>query len=439
MRRPERPSAGDIYAGAHIHAAADVHTVAYAYSRAHIHSSTDCNTRTHSNTNSDRHAYAGAYSDTNRYPHTNTYGHAYAGAYSDTNRYPTPIPTATHTPEPTATPTDTPTPVPELTAVMPATATATPVPDGRFGFLSRPVQDGLEIYWVVSGGPMDLAGIKLGDILLEVDGRSLSGFDSEQESYDAIPDGATGTSVTFLVRRAAGGQTETIEVTRAAIPDSEYPDPGSIEAPVPTGVEYRNDFLALFDVGSEFEENGQRIKVISIDQPAGRTEWEVGAQVFEIQVQRNWAVQVVSVVPNATDMILAASRNERSTPTPPEPGKQYFMATIRAEHIGVGGGSSDTLTWEDLDAVGDATHVVYEADCGDQDTTIPDALPEVEVIRGGVVEGAVCWEIDSRDAPTLKMRFDGQVSFTIEVVNILIPQRRATERTIWYELSPSSL
>ena len=312
------------------------------------------------------------------------------------------------------------------------------------------------IYRVLSGGPMDLAGIKPGDILLEVDGRSLSGVESTEESPDAIPEGPTGTSppcatvstplgeirdaipegpagtsATFLVRRVNSGQTDTIEVTRDSIPDSGYPGGGSIEAPVPTGLIHGYDLLREWEVGFEFGGNGQRIKVISVNCHTGQIELEAGALVLEMQVQRIWAVEVVSVVPNATDMILATSRNERSTPTPPEPGKQYFMATIRAEHIGVGGGSSDTLTWEDLDAVGDATHVVYEAGCGDQDTTIPNTLPEVEVIRGGVVEGTVCWEIDARDAPTLKMRFDGQISY---VVNNLFPQRT----TVWYELSPSS-
>lgn len=299
----------------------------------------------------------------------------------------TPIPTDTPTPVPSVAPTPPPTPAPEPTATPTATETPTPVPDGRFGFGSRPVRDGLEIYWVVSGGPMDLAGIKLGDILLEIDGRSLSGLASTQEPSEVIPEGPAGTSATFLVRRAAGGQTETIEVTRAAIPDSEVTFFGSIGAPVPTGIEYR------LDLNPE-----------------------------EYDVRSNWAVQVLSVVPNATEMVLRASTSEWHTPTPPEQGTQYFMATIRAEYIGTG---SDSLNTWDLDAIGDATKTFYDAGCGY--LTIPNALPEVEVIRGGVVEGAVCWRIDSQDAPTLKMRFDSQVGAA-----------GYASLTVWYELSPSS-
>ena len=239
---------------------------------------------------------------------------------------------------------------------------------------------------------MDLAGINPGDILLAVDGRRLSGFDSEENAYEAIPEGLAGTSITFLVWRAVDGQTETIEITRAVLP--EYPLFGSIEAPVPTGIEYRLD----------------------LDQE-------------EYDVRRNWAVRVVSVVPNATDMILAALTSEWGiwgTPTPPEQGRQYFLATIRAEYLGP---ESDRLSRWELDVIGDATKTFYDAKCGDYPTisnTLPRALPIEEVIRGGVVEGAVCWEIDSQDAPTLKIRFESQV--WAEYASL----------TVWYELSPSS-
>lgn len=306
----------------------------------------------------------------------------------------TPLPTYTEEP------TDTSTPQP--------TDASTPAPSGYFGLDDLPLQDGWVVLDVFKGGPMDLAGIKPGDVLLEVDGRRLrlSEFDTAVEADQAIPEGPAGTSATFLVRRASSGQTETIEVTRAAL---EYNPIRRIESPVPPGIEYP-PLLAQSSIES------------------------IGGG----EVQRGWALRVVSVVPNATDLILAASRSEGRTPTPPEEGKQYFTATISAKYIGAG---SDALTMRDLDAAGDATNIVYEAGCGDRyfnPTTIPNALPantldQVEVLPGGTIEGVVCWEIDSRDAPTLKMRFDNQ--FLIVWGSALSGQ--AYYFPVWYDLSPS--
>ncbi len=101
------------------------------------------------------------------------------------------------------------------------------------------------------------------------------------------------------------------------------------------------------------------------------------------------------------------------------------MATVKAKYIGTG---SDTLYDWDLEAAGDSTKVVYEAGCGDYSLTIPDELPSTEVLTGGVIEGNVCWEIDSRDAPTLKMR-------TTESIVI---EGESYTLDLWYDLSTSS-
>ena len=155
--------------------------------------------------------------------------------------------------------------------------------------------------------------------------------------------------------------------------------------------------------------------------PAGVAGWLV--PVRRNEATGNWIVKVVSVVPNATDTILSAS-NEYATP--PGEGMQYFMATIHAEYIGVG---SDTLrpNWY-FNALGDATKVFYETGCGNYSTTTPDALPVVEVIPGAMLNGNICWEIDSRDAPTLKMRFERNIQY----------QGEDYLQTVWYDLSPSS-
>lgn len=245
---------------------------------------------------------------------------------------------------------------------------------------------------------MDLAGIEPGDILLEVDGRELS--------LGSVAEGPAGTSASFLIRGAGSDRTETIKITRVAL---EYTPLGrSTEAPVPVGVEY-----PPLSAQSSIESTGG------------------------VEVRRGWAVQVVSVVPNATDMLLARWRSEGLTPDPPEEGKQYFMATIRGKYIGEG---SDGLDTGDFDAGGDATKRVYEAGCGDRfTTTIPNAFPsrfgEVEVLPGGVIEGAICWEIDSRDAPALKMRLDEQ--FYIARGGLGTPEiYYRHSHTVWYELSP---
>ena len=294
---------------------------------------------------------------------------------------------------------------PTNTSTPQPTDASTPAPSGYFGLDDLPLQDGWVVLDVFKGGPMDLARIKPGDVLLEVDGRRLrlSEFDTAVEADQAIPEGPAGTSATFLVRRASSGQTETIEVTRAAL---EYNPIRRIESPVPPGIEYP-PLLAQSSIES------------------------IGGG----EVQRGWALRVVSVVPNATDMLLQAWRTEGEMHTPPEEGKQYFMATIRAKHIGTG---SDGLATWDLDAAGDATNRIYEAGCGDSPTTtIPNSLPgifdSVEVLRGGVVEGAVCWEIDSRDAPTLKMRFNYQ--FRVTWGALLSGQ--SYHSPVWYELSPA--
>ena len=323
--------------------------------------------------------------------------HTPAATYTPLPTY-TPVPTATHTPSPSPTP-------------QPTDAT-TPAPAGTLGFESLHLRDGEVILEVRKDGPMDLAGIEPGDVLLEVNGRSLrlSEFNTATEAFEAIPEGPAGTSATFLVRRASSGQTETIEVTRDAR-DLEYtPLLRRIDSPVPIGTEY------------------PPLSAQSSIESIGRGE-----------VRRGWALRVVSVVPNATDLILAASRSEGRTPTPPEEGKQYFTATISAKYIGAGSGA---LTMRDLDAAGDATNIVYEGGCGNpfiNPTTIPNALPanildqEVEVLPGGTIEGVVCWEIDSLDAPTLKMRFDYQ--FRIVWGSALSGQ--AYYFPVWYDLSPS--
>ena len=337
--------------------------------------------------------------------------HTPAATYTPLAPLPTYTPAATYTPLPTYTPVPTATHTPSPSPTPQPTDATTPAPAGTLGFESLHIRDGEVILEVRKDGPMDLAGIEPGDVLLEVNGRSLrlSEFDTATEAFEAIPRGPAGTSATFLVRRASNGQTETIEVTRDAR-DLEYtPLLRRIDSPVPIGMEY------------------PPLSAQSSIESIGRGE-----------VRRGWSLRVVSVVPNATDLILAASRSEGRTPTPPEEGKQYFTATISAKYIGAG---SNALTMRDLDAAGDATNIVYEAGCGDRyfnPTTIPNALPantldQVEVLPGGTIEGVVCWEIDSRDAPTLKMRFDYQ--FRIVWGSALSGQ--AYYFPVWYDLSPS--
>ncbi len=111
-----------------------------------------------------------------------------------------------------------------------------------------------------------------------------------------------------------------------------------------------------------------------------------------VQIHPDWEMTVVSVTPDATDLILA----ENSFNEPPVDGQQFFLATVRLTYIG---DTSDEFYVSDLNAVGQSavSYNQYDDYCG----TIPDELPSRELFTGGTIEGNVCWSIESEDVNSL--------------------------------------
>jgi C-terminal peptidase prc len=66
-------------------------------------------------------------------------------------------------------------------------------------------------------GPARLAGVRPGDLLLEVDGRSTRGM-LDLEQVTKLLQGVEGTSVTIVVRQPGAVDTRTLKVTRGVIP-----------------------------------------------------------------------------------------------------------------------------------------------------------------------------------------------------------------------------
>lgn len=83
------------------------------------------------------------------------------------------------------------------------------------GIHVRAQSGNVEIVSLLPGSPAERAGLKPGDVLLEVDGKSIAGL-SPQDTGKLLS-GPTGRQVTLLVRRATGGDPETLTLTRETI------------------------------------------------------------------------------------------------------------------------------------------------------------------------------------------------------------------------------
>jgi carboxyl-terminal processing protease len=88
--------------------------------------------------------------------------------------------------------------------------------EGRFegvGMSVDPVEDGLRIITVYDGSPAKAGGLKPGDVITQVNGRSIAGQDST-EATTRIK-GPAGTSVRLTVR--SGGKTREVTLKRAEV------------------------------------------------------------------------------------------------------------------------------------------------------------------------------------------------------------------------------
>jgi plastocyanin len=123
----------------------------------------------------------------------------------------------------------------------------------------------------------------------------------------------------------------------------------------------------------------------------------------------DYEVSVISVTPNATDLVLA----ENQFNAPPTAGNQFFMARIVASYTGTETGTP----WLDLNfqTVGDknVSYTTFNNSCG----TYPDQPYDIaELFEGGSVEFNVCWQIDSLDQDSLVMYVESLFSFDSDPV-----------------------
>jgi carboxyl-terminal processing protease len=92
------------------------------------------------------------------------------------------------------------------------------VTEGRFsgvGLSVTEVPRGLRVAMVFDDSPAKAAGIKPGDVITAVDGRSIAGQDSELST--ARIKGKAGTEVTLTVLRPSTGDSRTLELKRAQV------------------------------------------------------------------------------------------------------------------------------------------------------------------------------------------------------------------------------
>ena len=87
---------------------------------------------------------------------------------------------------------------------------------GIGAYVEKNARGQLVISSPMEGGPADLAGIRAGDIILEVDGESLEGV-STLEAVSKIR-GPKDSITRLLVKKMGQVEPELIEITRAVIP-----------------------------------------------------------------------------------------------------------------------------------------------------------------------------------------------------------------------------
>jgi hypothetical protein len=111
---------------------------------------------------------------------------------------------------------------------------------------------------------------------------------------------------------------------------------------------------------------------------------------------------VTSATPNATAQVLA----ENMFNDPPAAGDQFYMVRVRATYTGAGSQGFDG-TYR-LRSVGASAveYTTFSNDCG----VIPDQITPNQVFTGGTIEGNVCWEVKSSDAPSLVMYDNGDLT-----------------------------
>ncbi len=164
---------------------------------------------------------------------------------------------------------------------------------------------------------------------------------------------------------------------------------------------------ALFEVLEELEVVEETGTGESRNSPLG---------VGRIGVVDDYEISVLSVTPNANDIVTADDISE-----PPVPGNQYFLVNISVTYVGATTGEPAF----DLNpqAVGSlsTSYTTLNNQCG-FGTFEGNYILATELFEGGSAEYSVCWQITSEDADSLVMYIESNVDFDIEPV--------------WFELQP---
>lgn len=112
-----------------------------------------------------------------------------------------------------------------------------------------------------------------------------------------------------------------------------------------------------------------------------------------------WEITVLSTTPDGTAQVMAANQFD-STPVY---GDQFFIATVQAKRTGTTAAIfAATSVLRSVGRTTDRDYSTFNNYCG----VVPDKFLTTEPFPGEVVQGNVCWAVDSRDAPSLEMYYD---------------------------------
>lgn len=132
-------------------------------------------------------------------------------------------------------------------------------------------------------------------------------------------------------------------------------------------------------------------------------------RVGEIGVVGNYEITVLSVIPNADDLVAAENQfNDQ-----PGAGEQFFIARVSVTYTGSETGNpAFDLNFQ---SVGDqsSSYSTFDNGCG----VVPeDQFNATELFEGGSAEFNVCWAIDSGDADSLELYVEPLIDFDSERV-----------------------
>lgn len=91
---------------------------------------------------------------------------------------------------------------------------------GGVGVMFQVLNDTVNVIEVVAGGPAEKVGLLPGDMILEADGKKLSGAGASTDAVFSTLRGKEGTKVKVLVKRSSAKKPLSFEITRGQIPSN---------------------------------------------------------------------------------------------------------------------------------------------------------------------------------------------------------------------------